>query len=200
MPIFLTNKHERLRLTFPPQPSLLQQTWQRVKAELLTLNAFSSDCQIIDTLVENPLFEDHTIIYYHRLTYAEQREVSDAATERGQLNALVLWMETCKRAIDGWETLYDADLHPVPMPTVTSENERRAGLAAIIEHFPAGVRQAIATQALADTPDFLFSNWHAQLAESSSLPIGRLVSNLPVAIAGSSMPTMNGPSPAIVGD
>ena len=79
-------------------------------------------------------------------------------------------METCKRAVDGWDNLYDADLRLVTVPTASSEKEQRDKIAAIIEGFPLSARQMIASEALQDTPSFLLANWRAQWSASSASP------------------------------
>lgn len=171
MPLILHNKHERLQLTFPTQPTDIQQAWQEAKAVLLTQqDPLSEVWQRLDACIGTVLPDDHTTVYYHRLTYPEQKEVQHLSTTRGEVSMAEVWMETCKRAVDGWDNLYDADLRLVTVPTASSEKEQRDKIAAIIEGFPLSARQMIASEALQDTPSFLLANWRAQWSASSASP------------------------------
>lgn len=190
MPLILNNKHERLQVTLPAQPTEIQQTWQEAKAawsafregmeslrehmsaELLAQHGTLSEVlERLDSDIGTVLPDDHTTIYYHRLTYQEQKEVQHLSTPRGEVSMSDVWMETCKRAVDGWDNLYDADLRLVPVPAAVSEKEQRGKITAIVEGFPLNARQTIAGEALQDNPSFLLNNWRAQWKGNSSLRV-----------------------------
>lgn len=184
MPLILTNRHERLILKFPAQPTEIQNLWPAVKAEVLSeRTTLSPMLKRLEDLIGTVQPDEHTTIYFHRLTFSEQQEVNATATERGQLNFADLWMETCKRAVDGWDNLYDADLRLVPVPTAATEQEQRAKIAAIVEALPSNARQTIANEALKDTPDFLLQRWSEHYLASSASPIGAPGTSSPVSIA-----------------
>ena len=191
MPIVLTNRHERLELDLPMQPTDIQELWPAVKAEVLGIaKVLPPLCQQLDVLIGSAQADEHTTIYFHRVTYVEQQELTHLATERGELNYAALWMETCKRAVDGWTLLYDADLRSVTVPTAATEQEQRAKIAAIVEGFPATARQLIAVEALKDTPNFLLARLKEQSRANSASPLGVLGASLPATSAEQAAPLM----------
>jgi hypothetical protein len=197
MPLITTNRQERLALKFDTQPTLTQLLWPQVKAELREkLGELSPLLQQLDASIGMVLPNEHTTIYYHRLTYAEQKEVNALSTERGQMSLAELWVETCKRCVDGWEHLYDFMHKVIPVPKEATEGEQRQKIAALVETFPSGARQTIAGEALSDTPGELLSAWRAQWSGVSASSTGTPGASSPVPIADASGLKMASAPPA----
>ena len=150
-----------------------------------------------------PCEYDGVMVYYHRLTYSERAEVIALAQKRGEIDMTFVWLETAKRATDGWgEQVVDADLQPIPVPRgftrssqpplvigeesssgLSQSEDQRQQIAAIVSYFPPNLIEQIGMRALEDTPDFLLRAWQQQYPVSSVSPIDVPNTNLPVAIA-----------------
>jgi hypothetical protein len=121
---------------------------------------------ILLNIQERLAFEyEGATIYYHRLGHDARQRVQHLSTERGQTSLETLSLLTCQEAIDAWESVYDADMHLVPVPP--SGEGQRAAIASIVAHFPLGACRLIAEDALSDSPEAIKKRWETSYPDAS---------------------------------
>lgn len=129
-----------------------------------------------------PLEYEGITVYYHRLTYLEQTRLTEKHRNMGQFDAVLFLQEAAQLAVDGWsEHLYGADMQIIPVPSHGDPDEKRAAIAAIVEHFPPSLIRQLGESATEETPDFLRKSWQKKWDDSSSSSTNEASERTPVA-------------------